>query len=138
MTVCSVPVEHLSFIWPLARPHIARALLRDKAQRFLPSDVLDLLLKGSVRLWVAWNEDKQAVDAAMITEIIEFPRLRELKIWLVGGTNLAAWGREARDLFELFGREHGCAVMSGALRRGWLRIGGPGYEETGIMFEKRL
>ena len=138
MTVCTVPIEHLSGIWPLARPHIARALDRDKAQRYLPNDVLALLLKGSVRLWVSWNEQEKSVEAAMITEIIEYPLLRELKIWLVGGRNMMAWGREARDLFELYGREHGCSIMSGALRKGWLKIGGAGYEQTGIMFEKRL
>lgn len=125
-------------IWPHARPFIAAALTRDGGGRYEPADILAALLRGVVRLWISWNDTSKRVEAAVVTEIIDYPRLRELRLWLVGGGNLAAWGRPMRDLLEEFARNQGCHVVTGGLRKGWLRIGGPGWRQTGITFEKRL
>ena len=133
-----MPVEHLGFVWPLARPHIARGLDREGAKRFEPADVLGRLYEGTAKLWVSWNADQRAIEAAAVTEIVQFPRCRELRIWLVGGRNMRAWVYEMRDMIEAYARAHDCRYMSGAMRRGWVRVGGPGWHETGSMFEKEL
>ncbi len=78
------------------------------------------------------------MEAAIVTEIIQYPRMRELLVWLVGSDNMKGCAREAYDLLEAFARDSGCAVISGRLRRGWIRIGGPGWYETGPGFEKVL
>lgn len=138
MTVCCVPIEHLPFIWPLARPHLEKPLSRQKVRRYELPDILEGLLNGTGRLWVSWNEDQKAVEAAIVTEIIKYPRISELRLWLIGGRNMKAWGIEARDLLETFARDMGCGVMTGGDRKGWVRFGGEGWEETGVTFEKRL
>lgn len=131
-----MPRDHLHFIWPQARPFIGRALARDAAGRYELVDILDLLLAGKGKLWVSW--DGKVVEAAIVTETVDYPRLRELRIWLVGGRNMKAWVVEARDMIEEYARAEGCAIVSGGMRRGWIRIGGPGWHETGVAFEKRF
>lgn len=125
-------------MWPHVRGHIDRALRRDGSGRYEPADVQAALLRGDAQLWVAWNTDTKTADAAIVTEIIDYPRLRELRIWLIGGGDMKAWVYEARDMLEAYARAYGCRYICGAMRKGWLRIGGPGWHETGITFEKRL
>lgn len=113
-------------------------LQREGSGRYLPVDILNLLLGSKAKLWIVWNDETHAVDAAIVTEIVHYPRLDELRIWLIGGRNMKAWGVPCRDILEEFARANGCAYVTGGMRRGWLRIGGPGYRETGITFEKAL
>lgn len=134
---CDVPIPHLRLVWPLACPHLMRALDREGSGRYLPEDILRALLDAKARLWVAWNVRESTIDAAVVTETIDFPRKRELRIWLVGGRNMRGWVKAAEEMIEAFARAEGCAFLTGSMRRGWLRVG-TGFRETGITFEKAL
>ena len=125
-------------MWPLTRPFLERALALDPVGRFWIEDVLIGLLDARLRLWISWDDEKREVEAAGVTEIIQYPHARELRIWLVGGKNLRRCGRPFAELLEQFARDMGCDVMTGAMRRGWVRVAGPGWMETGYNFEKRL
>ena len=138
MSLCLVPIEHLPFIWPQARPYVAKALARDGRGCYLPEDVLKAIAEATCRLWISWNDERQRVEAAVVTETIRYPRRLALRLWLIGGENMKAWGRPMRDLLEEYARHEGCDAVEGGMRRGWLRIGGEGWRETGITFEKRL
>ncbi len=122
----------------MARGFIEKALARQEVRRYEASDVLAFLLEGKVRLWVSWDPERKRVEAAIVTELIQYPRTRDLVVWLVGSDNMKACAREAYDLLERFAVESGCGVISGRLRRGWIRIGGKGWYGTGSSFEKRL
>lgn len=134
--VCDVPIEHLYFMFPLCEPHLARALGTDAGHRFAVSDLPPLLLQGKAKLWVSWDRAARDVEAAMITEIIEYPRLKECRVWLIGGRNMKAWHREFMEKIEAFARNHGCIQMSGGLRKGWARVGG--YRVCGVELIKPL
>ncbi len=140
--VCDVPIPHIVPLWLEVAPLLKRPLDRDHAGRFQVEDVLAMLLQGRVRLWVSWNAETKAIEMAAVTEIVQYPRLRELKIWLIGGNNMRAWAKEGLSMIEDFARAQGCSVVSGAMRRGWIRVaassGLGGYKETGAMFEKAL
>lgn len=138
MSLCCVPIEHLSFIWPHARGFIASALALDPVGRYRLEDVLSGLLCARFRLWISWDDDRKEIEAAGVTEIIQYPRARELRIWLVGGRNMRRWGRPFAELLEQFARDMGCGVISGHLRRGWIRVAGEGWKESGFSFEKVL
>jgi hypothetical protein len=107
----------------------------EKMGRFLPGDVLDRLLCGHAKLWVSWDGEK--VEAAIVTEIVQYPRMRELRVWLVGGRNMKAWVEEAQDILERFAKAYGCGVVCSGGRKGWLRASS-GYKQTGISFEKEI
>ncbi len=125
-------------LWPQVKPLIVRVLDLDRVGRYQPIDILNSLLAGTTRLWVSWNPDEKEVEAAVVTEIIQYPRAKEFRIWIVAGRNMRAWAYEGRDMVEAFARAQGCTVITGAFRRGWLRIGGEGWRETGVTLEKAL
>jgi len=125
-------------LWPQVKPFVERVLALDRIGRYEPVDILCSLLAGTTQLWISWNPDEKVVEAATITEIINYPRAKELRIWLVSGRNMRAWVFEMRDLLEEFARAHGCAAMTGAMREGWLRIGGAGWKKTGVTIEKDI
>ncbi len=138
MSLCCVPIADLPFIWPQARPYVAKALERDGRNCYWPEDVLKALLDATCRLWISWDDEGKRVEAAVVTETIQYPRRLALRLWLIGGENMKKWGRPLRDMLEEYARSQGCDAIEGGLRKGWLRIGGEGWRETGITFEKRL
>ena len=137
-SVVDVPIPNVLEVWPRVKPLVELALDRDPIRRYEPIDVLGAILKGTVKLWIAWNYEANDFDAAIVTEIIKYPRLSTLRIWLIGGRNMRDWIEEAKATLEAFARHYGCAAMEGGNRPGWLRIGGEGWVKTGISYEKRL
>lgn len=119
---CDVPVDHVALLWPLVRPHIVRVLDRDEVPRYRPSDMLETLIQGKARLWIAWNTESRTVEGAVVTDIIEFPTgVRAMRVWQVGGKNLKDWLKPGLAMLEDFGRAHGCSYLAAEARRGWLR-----------------
>lgn len=82
--------------------------------------------------------DAKNAEAAVVTEVIEFPRMRECRIWLIGGRNMRAWVKEGQAMIEAYAIENNCDFVSGAMRKGWIRVGGEGWHQSGVTFEKRL
>jgi len=86
-------------------------------------DVVDALNKG--RMQAFWSD-----NAAVITQIVQHPRKKELNVFLAFGDldEVMAMQPEVSE----FGRQHGCdfMVMSGRLgwqkvlpNHGWMRVG---------------
>lgn len=136
--VCDVPIDHLHFVWPQVRHYIDAALKRGAGGRYELPDVLDALLRGKARLWASWDAESQKFDAAIITETIQYPRLKELHLWLVGGEGRRHWYDEAEAMITAFARADGCSVVASGGRRGWLRGLSDEWRETGATWEKRL
>lgn len=125
-------------MWPHVRDHIKRALDREGSGRYEPSDILIALMQEKAKLWVVWNSETKTADAAVVTELVQYPRARDLRIQIVGGRDMKAWVFDARDTLEEYARSLGCRFISGSMRKGWIRIGGPGWRETGASFDKVL
>jgi hypothetical protein len=128
--VCDVPYAHLPAIWPRVEHFIAAALDTDECHRYLPTDVYQLLLARRGRLWVSWDRRAQEFDGAAVTEIIQTPRCRECRVWLLGGKNWDRWRIEMRDMIEAYARADGCQYVTGSGSRGWVRA--IGYQESGV------
>lgn len=135
--ICDVPAPRIDLVWPRAERWIAAALAREDSGRFLPCDVRDLLLQRRMLLWLAWNLDApdDPIDAAMVTELVDFPRLRELRVWLIGGRRLWSWARQFDQVICDFARAHGASRCAGGLRPGWARFG---YRQHGAELIKEL
>lgn len=138
--IADVPLGHIIHVWPHVREHIARALDRDETRKYELGDVLDILLQDKAQLWVAWNTETNTADAAAVTEVIQYPRLRELYVWIIGGKpgTLRSWVYDLRNTLEQYALARGCAYLSGAMRRGWIKMGGDGWKQTGVTMAKRL
>lgn len=134
--VCDVPIHHLPVIWPLVEHFVAAALDRDECERFLPIDVYKFLAEGRGRLWVSWDRKVREFDAAGVTEIIQYPRCRECRVWLLAGKNMRAWVRELCEMVEAYASFEGCNHLATSGRRGWVKASG--FKQVGFDLIKRL
>lgn len=134
--ICEVPIADLGLVWPHVREHIARALKHDPCGGWLPDDVLTCLERDQAKLWVSWDDETKTIEAAMTTELLDYPRARVCRVWLIGGRNMKVWAPLFRDATETWARAAGAKCMLAGGREGWSRVGG--YRRTGGMFHKPL
>ena len=94
--------------WEHAKPYIIRALKHTDCYNI--KDVEDGIRSGTFHLW---NGEK----SAMITEIIQYPRLRALNLLFCGGDY-----EELQSMLpslEQFAKHFGCVRLYGGGRKGW-------------------
>lgn len=92
--------------------HIARAL--EYQQTHLIEDVEALIESGEAQLW-------QGLDSAAVTEVVVYPRLKVMHLWLCGGdmeeiVNVMLPEAEKQAL------AWGCDRMTTGGRIGWNRV----------------
>lgn len=115
----------LSDKWQHCAPFIGAALEYAHNSHTL-SDVLDAVVKGDAQFW-------HANDAAMITEIIEYPQRRTLRFWLAGGDLVTLKHLEQEAIN--WSKGWNCTACEIIGRRGWGRALN-GYEEAATIFVK--
>ena len=59
-------------------------------------------------------------DACVVAEVLSYPKLRAVNLWLVSGELQRCLALEDQ-IFD-WGRENGCTVGTATGRRGWLRV----------------
>lgn len=94
-------------------------------------DIAAGVKEGRFQLW-------PAPKAAVITEIIVYPRLKALNYFLAGGDldELKAM----RPYIELWGKQNGCTRVTLAGRKGWQKtfLRDEGYEPKWFILSKEL
>lgn len=134
--VCDVPIEHLGMVWPRIEEFVTKGLNDDGLGRYLPEDVLALLKKGQLKLWVAYDSKESVFDAAMVTDIVQYPQCRECMIWAVGGSNMKRWLAEWIATIEAYACAHGCIRLATRGRDGWIKAAGA--KSVGVELVKPL
>ncbi len=136
MTVHIVPVpfEKAPDVWPLALPHVEKALAHYHGA-YLPEDVLDLIMKKRAQLWLCQREDGLVV-AALVSWINYYPRRTTVCVPLIGGTEMRTWFRKALLAIETWAVAIGCDALEGGARRGWARLAK--MEESAVSLWKDL
>ena len=76
-------------------------------------DVLDAVNEGAAVLW-------EAASSVVVTELVDYPRLRALRIWLVAGDLDEILGMEAR--VTDFAMRHHASRLEFMGRPGWARV----------------
>ena len=94
------------------RPQI-EAALRHSGGTHEFEDVVEGVRAGRMQMWANG-------PSVAITEIVVYPRKRMLNVFLAGGRRAELLGM--LDDAARWGRAQGCAGMSMAGRRGWLRV----------------
>ena len=94
-------------------------------------DIAEGLKKGRFQLW-------PADDSVVVTEIIVYPRLKNLHFFLAGGDLDEL--RLMRPLIESWGRDMGCTRVSLAGREGWSKtfLRDEGYRPKWFVLSKDL
>ena len=83
------------------------------------ADILGLVKKGEMQCW-AVIDDKEWV-AAIVTQVIKYPRQKVFDVYLVGGSRMNEWLDMVWDDLKRYGRESGCRAIRGFGRKGWTK-----------------
>ena len=94
-------------------------------------DVLEMVEKNQLQVW-------PAIQSIVLTEIIVYPRLKNLHYFLAGG-DLDELSR-MRPMIESWGKSLGCTRVSLAGRRGWAKtfLKDEGYSPQWTVLAKKL
>ena len=94
-------------------------------------DVLEMVEKNQLQVW-------PATQSIVLTEIIVYPRLKNLHYFLAGG-DLDELSR-MRPMIESWGKSLGCTRVSLAGRRGWAKtfLKDEGYSLQWTVLAKQL
>ena len=98
--------------WAQASPFLQKAIDRCCDGTWQIEDVKQAVMAGRMQFW-------PMKGAALVTEILEFPRKKALNCWLCGG-NMKELERVLPSL-EHFARANDCYALYGAGRKGWIR-----------------
>lgn len=129
-----VPVEFVQAAWPgPVEDLVTQAVDRDGL--YGAEDILGLLKKGLMRLWVAGSKEKGA-EAIAVTEILQFPRGSVFSIILCTGQDRERWVSHLRAM-EAWAKEQGCVRSRPITRKGWAKDLAD-YRLTHYFWEKRL
>ena len=118
---CKVSVlnpDEVEPVWKFVLPHLERAARYSDGQ-MEAGDFLPFLINGDMQLWVA-VEDHECL-AAMVTQIITYPRKRILRVIGMGGREMKRW-YPYLGMLERFALENGCTELEGWTKRGLLRL----------------
>ena len=109
--------ELVPAIWQEARPLIASALARGNGG-FAEEDILGALLSREMQLWL-YVEGR--IKGVVVTELVNYPRLRACLLVLCAGTDIQGWIHHIETL-ERWASAQGCEVIEAYGRRGWARL----------------
>ena len=99
-------------------------------------DLRQMLTSGGFQLYIAFDVVRQEILAALVTEILQYPKAKVFSMAFCGGAELERWAPWIVGLEDL-AREAGCRYTRIAGRRGWGRVF-TDYQETHRIYEKDL
>ena len=76
-----VPIEHIGPLWKQVEGHLKKPLEID-GYAYTAQDVLNSLINGKMQLWISWSRKKKKVEAAIVTEIVDYPQKRACRYFL--------------------------------------------------------
>lgn len=121
-----VPAEKLEPIWPVVEPLLEKAL-EGNCGEVTTFDVYQGIKSRDLQLWVIYDG---SVQAAVITEIINYPRKKTCRALQVAGSNMDEW-MHLIQVIEDWAKEQGARSMELIGRKGWERY----MKQYGFSFE---
>jgi len=117
---------HVSDLLEKAQPHSEGELATE--------DFLEFLKLADMQLWVAVRQKE--VIAAMVTQIIPYPRKKILRIIAIGGAEMDRWFGSLPKVEE-FALQMGCESLEAWGRKGWKKIL-TDWNDSYIVYTKKL
>ncbi len=115
--VALVEAEDIDMVWDDVSPLIEKAL-RHAEGELIPDDIKKHLDSANLRLWVALK-DKDVI-AAMVTEIIQYPRKKIVRVITLAGKDMSLW-YDFLPMLEGYAIRHGCSSLEAWTRKGMTR-----------------
>lgn len=129
-----VPLEQIAEVWILIIEWVDKAC-EFSYDKYSPSDFLKVLLEDRAQLWVGRTD--QIIEAAAITDVIDFPNRRYARITMGMGNpdDLYLF----IETFENWARAVGCHGAQSEMRPGFFPpFVKAGWSKTHILMEKEF
>jgi hypothetical protein len=107
-------------LWPIIEPHVKRAC--DHHPFMESQDVLDLLYRGLLTLFVATGDGK--VTGFAVMEVVQYPRRKVANVLAAGGEHgfLSVAVHELLPVLKAWAVEQGADTFALTGRPGWVRM----------------
>ena len=115
--VVLVEPDDIQYVWDEVAPLMDAALKHSEGE-LLTEDLVEHLDNDDLRLWVAMKDDK--VIAAMITEIISYPRKKILRVITLAGKDMDLW-YDFLPSVEGYALSKQCSALEAWARKGMTR-----------------
>lgn len=128
--------SNVSLVWPLVVSLLDPALAIAGTHEI--GDVRKSIMGGQAQLWVQWTKDK-GVDAAVVTEFVNYPKGLWFRLWLSGAQKQAKimWDKFFDILYE-FADKNDCVGLEDCGRSGWERHIPQGKKTRNIAMLRRI
>jgi hypothetical protein len=120
-----VPPALIDHMWPHVLGFLQPAIDRCKGL-YAADDIKRFAGTGGMQLWIVVRGE--AMQGAIVTEIVAYPRAAACWVAFVGGNGLDG-APEIMDALADWARSQGCVGMRSEGRRGWARAAG--FDEVG-------
>lgn len=110
-------MEHFVFLWV----SIVEALDRIPHfwEYYTKEWFYEMCAKGNIQVWAVGDE--KTVDAIIVTEVVQFPAMKVLRLLGASGENLDTYSDRLQDVFDGFAKMQGCTRIELVGRPGWVR-----------------
>lgn len=134
MIVSAVLPQDIEYVWSHIEDYM-RGAAKYTHGRFEVEDIKRCLTTDRIQqLWIAYEDDK--VYGAVITEIMEYPRMRVLVMHFTGGVELPKWKADMLELLQRFARDNGCKTIESIGRAGWKKVfKNDGFKSNTMFYE---
>lgn len=121
-----IPTPEVYSAWPLARPHLLRAVdSKVSTGEVQIEDVYLSVVSGNADLWLIYKDT--VVVAAFVTRVVHYERTPVLLVPYVGGDGVSEWAGLIEDV-RAEARARGCKQVELLAREGWTKV----YADLGL------
>ena len=84
------------------------------------SDLYAMVFYEKAQVWLVYDELAEKILGAAVTEIVQYPELKSLRVFLLGGRRMASWKDLLDEHFGNFCEAEGIDRIEVAGRKGFL------------------
>ncbi len=131
-----VPAPDIPGLWPYVLPvmEVAEGFWRGRMDA---KHVLHECMMGRMQLWVI-ADSIDYVEAAIVTQVCEYPTRRACRYVLVSGRGLKAW-EDADEVLTAWAVQRGCSLIEATGRPGWKsKMKARGWVSPTVVYEKEI
>lgn len=117
MDITYIPEDKIDLVWSGVAPMLKKALDLNHG-RYHMDDVYNGLLKGTYQLWIIYKNYGNVL-AAVVTEVVTYPRKKSLLVFLAGGQEHTLWVGPLLETLKSCAKALGCDFVESFARIGW-------------------
>ncbi len=120
MRLIPIRPENAHLAWKDIEKHIKSGLEYTDGKYKL-EDIYDAIIEQSMILWVVYNDERERAIGCVLTETLQYPRIKALSIFLLAGDNFDEIVLAFDELKE-YAKSIGCSTIEFYGRPGWEKI----------------